>query len=206
MNPEKFLSILKTRRSIRKFLPDAVPKGDIDKIITAASWAPSGANSQNWEFVVITSRAVKDKMKGSIDSELSEICESIKLSDAKNIFKTYAANFTFFNEAPVVIAVVQKPYISITRKIMKRYKIAGSATSAGVQGPSAAVENLILMAHVLGYGTCWMTGPLIAKERLEKILNINLPDELMAIVPVGRPAQEPRNPPRKKAAEITRYF
>lgn len=160
MNAGEFLEILKSRRSIRKFLPDPVPAGDIEKIITAASWAPSGTNMQNWEFVIATSNEIKKSMKDAVESELAEVSEKISLAEAKNVFKTYSLNFTFFNEAPVVIAVIKKPYVSITQKIMKRYNIQVSKTSADVQGPSAAIENLILMAHVLGYGACWMTGPL----------------------------------------------
>ena len=206
MNPDEFLNIIKSRRSVRKFLPDAVPESDIEKMITAASWAPSGTNRQNWGFIVAVSADVRKAMRNAVESTLKEAAGKIEMADAKNVFAAYAANFTFFSEAPSVIAVVKKPYESVTQKILTRYNIEITKTSADVQGPSAAVENLLLMAHALGYGACWMTGPLIAKEKLEGILGISPPDELMALVPVGRPAGEHKPPARKGAGEITRYL
>ena len=206
MDINKFLEILKSRRSIRKFLPDQVPKSDIEKIITAASWAPSGTNMQNWEFVVVISAEIKKAMKDAVETEISEASEKIGLADARNVFRTYSLNFTFFNEAPVVVAVIKKPYDSVTQRILQRYKITISKTTADVQGPSAAIQNLMLMAHVLGYGTCWMTGPLIAREKLERILDISLPDELMALIPIGKPAHPMSHPPKKPLPDILRYL
>jgi nitroreductase len=62
MNYENFLELAKTRRSIRKFKSDPVADSDIDKIIEAARWAPSGFNMQPWEFVVVKDQKLKDKI------------------------------------------------------------------------------------------------------------------------------------------------
>ena len=62
MKYEHFLELIKTRRSIRKFKPDGVADSDIDKILEAARWAPSGFNMQPWEFVVIRDQQLKDRM------------------------------------------------------------------------------------------------------------------------------------------------
>ena len=45
--------LVKTRMSVRKFRPDPIPEDTINKILEVA-WAMSGANSQPWEFVVVT--------------------------------------------------------------------------------------------------------------------------------------------------------
>jgi len=206
MITDEFLDVLRSRRSVRSFLSDPVPQSDIEKIITAAAWAPSGTNKQNWGFILAVSEGVRKAMKDAVAAALAEAAGRVSLADAKNVFNAYAANFTFFVDAPVVVAVVKMPYESITQKIMKRYDIKGTKTTADVQGPSAAVQNLLLAAHSMGYGACWMTGPLIAKEKLELVLGISPPDELMALVPVGRPALMPDAPPRKGISEITRYL
>jgi len=202
MKAEELLDLFKSRRSVRKFLPGRITAGDIEKIITAASWAPSGTNKQNWQFIVISSPGVKKAMGKAVEAALKDVTRKITLPDAKKVFTAYAVNFTFFSEAPAVIAVVKKPYESVTQKILKRYDIKITKTSADVQGPSAAVENLLLMAHALGYGGCWMTGPLIARDRLEKLLGIDAPDELLALVPLGRPAKPAAATPRKEISEI----
>jgi nitroreductase len=60
MDYDSFLELAKNRRSIRRFRPDPIPDEYVDKIIEAARWAPSGFNSQPWEFVVIKDKKLKD--------------------------------------------------------------------------------------------------------------------------------------------------
>ena len=62
MNYDSFLELAKNRRSIRRFKPDPIPDEYVDKIIEAARWAPSGFNSQPWEFVVIKDKKLKDEV------------------------------------------------------------------------------------------------------------------------------------------------
>jgi hypothetical protein len=50
------------RRSCRKFHPEAVSDADIEKILEAGNWAPSPANQQPWEFIVITSTGIKERI------------------------------------------------------------------------------------------------------------------------------------------------
>ena len=60
MDYDGFLELVKARRSIRGFKPDPIPDDYVDKIIEAARFAPSGGNSQPWEFIVIKDQATKD--------------------------------------------------------------------------------------------------------------------------------------------------
>ena len=53
MDYGSYLALVKARRSIRVFKPDPVIDEDIARIVEAARWAPSGMNSQPWEFVVV---------------------------------------------------------------------------------------------------------------------------------------------------------
>ncbi len=53
---------IKERRSCRNFLPDPIDQNTIEKILEAATWAPSPLNSQPWEFLVITNNEVKEKI------------------------------------------------------------------------------------------------------------------------------------------------
>ena len=69
MDSSEFLEVLRSRRSVRKFLPEPVPGNDLEKIIYAASLAPSGTNKQNWGFVVARSGEVRHKMKEAVETE-----------------------------------------------------------------------------------------------------------------------------------------
>ena len=62
MNYESLLELVKKRRSTRRFKPDPIPDEYVDKIIEAARWAPSGFNSQPWEFVVVKKPELKDSI------------------------------------------------------------------------------------------------------------------------------------------------
>ncbi len=206
MEWEKMLEVLKTRRSVRKFLPDPIPANDIEHIITAASWAPSGTNHQNWHFIVVRSPEMKDKMVQAVKEQVEKYSLNITSSKAREGFLHYTNYFTFFHQAPVIIAAVKKPYDSITQRILRKFDLSQEfLSSTDVQGPAAAIQNLLLMAHSLGYGTCWMTGPLIAKRKLEAILGIEDPDNLLALIPIGKPAHLPPPPKRKEVKGIVTY-
>ena len=204
---ENFWEVLKTRRSIRKFKPIQIPDEDIRKIIEAATLAPSGGNRQNWHFIIVKSRDLINKMKDAVQGIVDEPASRMESPTAKQEFLNYSNYFTIFGQAPVVIAIVMKPYDSMTVRLLNRYFKKGEyQTTAGIQGVCAATENLLLAAHALGYGGCWMTGPLIAKEKLESQLGINLPDELIALIPIGVPDEAPKMPPRKEITEVVTFL
>jgi nitroreductase len=203
MKPDELMQLIKARRSVRKYTDEPVPEAHIEKMIEAALWAPSGSNSQNWQFIAVRSHVVKDKMLAVIKTKVDGFATGIGSARAHKEFLAYGNFYTFFAGAPVVIAVIKKPYISLNLRIMERYNIqSGAQPYSDVQGPAAAIENLLLMAQSMGYGTCWMTGPLIAQKELEELLSIEAPDRLMALIPVGRPAQTPEPTPRKNIREV----
>jgi nitroreductase len=195
--------IIKTRRSIRHFLEEPVKKEHLLKIIEAATMAPSATNSQNWQFIAVESEQKKKQLAEIVKNQVALYTGKIKSPKARSEFSSYSRYFTFFEKAPLVLCVVQTPYVSLSINIMKRYGASDTSLgNAAVQGPSAAIQNILLSAHALGYGACWMTGPLIAKEELEKVLNINPENELLAIIPIGKTDLNPQPPKRKALEEI----
>lgn len=56
------LEIIQSRRSIRKFKKDIPEDSQIEKILEAGRWAPSGLNNQPWRFLVIKDKAKKDAL------------------------------------------------------------------------------------------------------------------------------------------------
>jgi len=187
-----FWDVVVRRRSVRKFDKEEVPMKAIEEIIKTASLAPSGSNAKNWHFIVVKDGKVKEQMCTAVSSRIDELAGKMKSKRAREDFVDYSGYFTFFSEAPVVISVVMKKYDALSVRILKKYDKDSSYTStAGVQGVSAAVQNMLLACTALGLGACWMTGPLIAKEALEDILGIEGDDHLMSLVPVGIPLGTP---------------
>ena len=63
---------IKGRRSCRNFLSEPISEDTIEKILEAATWAPSPLNSQPWEFIVITNQEVKEKIFAEADMFMEE--------------------------------------------------------------------------------------------------------------------------------------
>lgn len=205
---DQLLKLIKSRRSVRSFSDGSVPDGDIEKMLEAARWAPSGSNLQNWQFIVIRSKEIKAKMVHAVISKVETVVEKIPSASAREKFLSYSDYYQFFSKAPVVVAVVKTPYDSLASRIIERYKITDvrHVSYAAMQGVAAAIQNLLLMVHALGYGACWMTGPLIAKKEIEQLLDINDGDELSAIIPIGKPVQMPQSRSRKESSENVSFL
>ena len=195
---------MKSRQSIRKFRKDPVPREHILRMAEAASWAPTAGNSQNFRFIAVQERETIDRMRGIVDEIVLRVSGAGAAGEEK---ATYQNLFAF---APAVICVVGSPYESATDKTLRekdpeRYKARRFQVNPGLQGISAGITQFILAACALGYGTCWMTGPLIAKKELESALSVRQPEELLALIAVGKADATPPKPPRKPASEITTF-
>jgi nitroreductase len=51
---DALLELIKYRRSVRRYLPDAIPHEMVEQIMEAGRWAPSANNQQPWAFIVVT--------------------------------------------------------------------------------------------------------------------------------------------------------
>lgn len=194
---------MKGRQSVRKFRGEPVPREKILRMIEAATWAPSAGNSQNVRFIVVQDRELLSRMKGIVDEVYSRVTGKPVPPDKINYHNLFAA-------APAAVCAVGSPYESATDRLLRekdpeRLKVRRYHVNAGLQSVAAAVTQFLLAAQSLGYGTCWMTGPLIAKPELESALSVRPPEELLAVIAVGKPETAPPKPPRRPAGEITTF-
>jgi hypothetical protein len=107
-------------------------------------------------------------MKGIVD-------EVLERTTGKETPPGKPSSHNLFAYAPVAVCVVGLPFESSTDKALRekdpeRFKARRFQVNPGLQGISAGIAQFLLAAHALGYGTCWMTGPLIAKAELESTL------------------------------------
>lgn len=71
---------------------------------------------------------------------------------------------------------------------------------------SAAIENMLLAATALGYGSCWVGGAIMPYlEDVEKLLNIPANIKLFSMIVLGKPEKWPKTPPKKKLEEILHW-
>lgn len=194
---------MRGRQSVRKFLKESVPREAILRMVEAASWAPSAGNTQNVRFLVVEDRRLLQRMKGIVDQVVSRVT-------GKEIPPGKINTHNLFAAAPSAVCVLGSPYESATDRLLRekdpeRHRMRRYQVNAGLQSAAAAVMQFLLAAYALGYGTCWMTGPLIAKPELESALSVRFPEELLGIIAVGRPDSPPPKPPRKGPEEITEF-
>jgi len=180
------------RRSCRKFQPDPVSDADIEKILEAGNWAPSPANQQPWEFVVISSPGIKERILAE-----SEVCKK-KLFERSGWKWLEKFPIDFVREAPVIIAVVGDPKKSGADMFLDE------GTGRGyLEGCSAAVQNMMLAAHALGLGTLWFS--LYEAGAVRQILGLDPGKDPVALLCVGKPASAAASK-RKDFREKTTYL
>lgn len=183
---------IKGRRSCRKFLTDPISDETIEKILDAAIWAPSPANNQPWEFIVITGSEVKEK----IFSE-SHACKQMLFE--KSGWKWIGRySVSFLKEVPVIIAVIGDPDKTGADMFLEGGGVCYQHACA------AAIQNMLLAAHALGLGTLWFT--LFDKDILRSTLNIDQGKNPLALICVGKEGTDPISTPRKDLKEMTRYL
>ena len=183
---------LLTRRSIRKYLKDPVPPDVINKIMTAAIWAPSGSNTQPWRFYVALGKKRDALIQGMIDAsgpEAPSMDEYDKLVDRVDQLR---AEMTKNNPAEVGIRRSSEEGAKFIRYGSIRFYQAPVviivATPKQMGGSShqsigAAVQNILLAAHAEGLATCWLGMPLAFKDKITEVLNI--PDDVMLVTTIS---------------------
>lgn len=182
---------IKARRSVRQYKPDMVPREVISRILEMATWAPSGLNWQQWEFMVL-SGPKKDELARSYGRivEFSMPPEG-KRTPQQEGFLQWARTL---GGAPVAIVALTRAHGQPGIRKMNLESVA------------AAFTHLLLAATNEGLGTCWMTGPLNNEAELRKILDIPAGKEIVAITPLGYPAESPEAAPRKSLDEIVTWI
>ncbi len=182
---------MKERRSCRDFLPDPVERETIEKILEAATWAPSPLNLQPWEFIVITNREIKEKLF----SEANRCIRWALDRSGWNWLRKYNADF--LQSAPVIIAIIGDPRKTGVDMYLEEGGVGYQHACA------AAIQNINLAAYGLGLGSLWFT--FFEKQPVREILGIGLNKMPIALVCIGKPNGKPHGLPRKNLMEKTTF-
>lgn len=207
-----FFEVLTTRKTIRKYKPGLPPVSDIQKIIDAGRLAPSATNSQNWEFIAIYNPDIKKEMFEAVTDAYDRICELETTEENKNKLNMYKYYSGFFVKAPVVIAIVEKERKSFISAILRENnypeeEIALMRPNSSLLSIGAAVENMSLAAHALGYGTCWLCAPIVAYKKFKEILHIDEKSKIVSLLTVGLPENNnSKSPPKKPLSEVMKIL
>jgi nitroreductase len=198
-------SIIRGRRSIRKYKSDAVPKETIEEILNTAFWAPTGMNLQNWEVIVVSGKA-RNSIAEAVSKAKPRIEAGLREFLPEKIVQFSLKFFENFGDAPVLILVyVPKIPVKLNEAMgnQERYDVERYRLTA-LLSAAALAQNILILAYERGLGTCWMTDPKRAEDEINKILGIE-EKELVACIPIGYPDQTPPEPPRKEKVQWVDY-
>ena len=205
------LDHLRARRSVRRFT-DVVPeRALVERLIEAAVTAPSASNRQPWRFFVVSSKPKIAAMAAAVRAAVDRIARHVEPA-SEEAFRAYGDYFTRFEHAPLVVAPIFQGPRTLSHLVndelseSDRASIAAMERDSGLIGASLALQNLLLMAPELGLGASAMTGPLVAAPELRALLEMPPSWSLVALVPLGYPAETPTATERKPAERVVRWI
>ena len=173
----KTLECIAQRRSVRKFTDQEVTNEQLKELMQAARYAPSWANTQCWEFIIVRDSAIKEKLAETLPE--GNPARKAALS------------------APILLVACGKLGTSGFYK-------GEAATSKGdnwyLYDVGLATQNISLAAHDMGLGSVILG--LFDAEAAGKILNLPDSVKVVTMIPLGVPAKEGKVPSRKPLCEF----
>ena len=175
----EFLDIIRGRRSIRKYQEKDIPEQVLEEILESVRWSPSWANTQCWEVIVVKETEKK-----------AELAEALGRTNPAQRAVT---------QAPVVLALA-------ARLKSSGYYKGEVSTKFGdwfMFDVGVATQSVCLAAHNVGLGTV-IVG-MFEHDRAKDVLGVGENHEVVVLIPLGYPNQEPRAPKRRESVEFTHY-
>ncbi len=196
-----FYDTLSTRRTVRHFSSEPVPLHLIETAIRAAATAPSGANQQPWRFVVVSSAAVKTRIREAAEAEEKAFYDHRAPSEWLDALKPFQTDWhkPFLETAPYLVVVFRLDYgieigvHGVEHKI-KHYYVS---ESVGI-----ATGFLLAALHASGLAT--LTHTPVPMGFLAQILERPKNERPFLLIPVGYPAPDAEVPdiPKKPLEEV----
>ena len=189
----ELIDVIKARRSIRKFRDEPVSDEIIDELLEAGRLAPSGSNLQPWRFVIVKSDETKKKLEEVTPYRfavrapvLFVCCADLTVLDTRVKRVTELIETGAFTDVEMVDPDSGEYGKSLSESIsVKGYLSLNVAI---------AVEHIVLRATDLGLGSCWIGR--FNHEEIKKILGLGDDIQVVLLLPIGYPAQEPTQRPR----------
>ncbi len=196
-----FWTVVRERRSIRRYASRPVPREWILRVLDAARWAPSAHNRQPWRFAVIPHGPKREALLRAMAERWREDLRADGLSP-EAIEARVARSQSRLREAPVLILV------ALSMRDMDVYEDERRRTAEyvmAVQSTAMAGQNALLAAHALGLGACWVCAPLYTPDVARAVLG--LPEDWIAqgFITLGFPA-ETRQGERRPLTDVVRWL
>jgi nitroreductase len=188
MEAKALMELMSGRRSVRSYKPDPVPEEAIRTVIEAGRWAPSSANSQPWDIILVKDRVARERIQESVRRVVARIKE---LRDFP-FLRTFTGDYLL--QAPVQLVICGDPrfqYVSMMNGVDEQVELFALWGSV-----SMAIQNMLLAAHALGLGSAVFTN--FYPEEVKAILGVPDPLKVICSLPLGYPAGAAKPPPERR--------
>lgn len=200
---------IRERISVRRYRPDAVPREVIERLLEIARWAPSGSNSQPWRVTVVSGPAL-DAWRAALESRLEANWDAERREAFNRRVRTGSLtgllDLSALSPYELLVLGSNRFYDAPTALVLSFPGEAGSHTPDGIP---AFVTTLMLAAHALGLGTCWLGFAMAQPDLLRHYAQIPPEEQPAAVVALGYPETEaPENrfrSPREPVEAFTRW-
>jgi len=168
------LEAIRSLRSMRRLKSDPVEPEKLRLILEAAGKAPSGGNSQPWEFIVITDNAVKARLRDLTVQGLETYAKSnLRIpKDAIPEFLSPTNPVTSMAQSTDEVPVVILACLNTKRAKRLSDEWGWLEEQANWASVFPAVQNLLLAARALGLGTALSVFPLFRLKELKQLLKL----------------------------------
>jgi nitroreductase len=189
---DSLLELMSTQRAMRHFLPDPVPAEVLECIVRAATYAPSGKNTQPWAFVMITDaelrRQIGDLYREAWYETMPPMLTAPPASGAEaRAREDWEYLGSHMADAPALALVCTTAS-------------GGALASAGSIFP--AIQNLLLAARAYGVGGCLTTVHRARDAQIKALLGIPDSVDTVALIPLGYPSRVFGPVRRKPVGEV----
>jgi F420 biosynthesis protein FbiB-like protein len=182
-----FWSLIRGRRSIRRYQPRPIPRALIECLLEAAIWAPSAQNRQPWRFCVVTDGDAIAALTGRMAEQWRRdlVADGVDPADVEQQVSERRARIA--GAAALIV-------LSVSMEEMDVYpdeRRSQAEWTMTVQSAALAGQNLLLAAHHYGLGACWMCAPLFVPDLIRDALALPPTWHPQALITLGYPAEEP---------------
>lgn len=184
-----------TGRAIRRFTKEPVSDELLERLIWAATRAPSPGNSQGWDFIVVTDSVTKAQLGKVIGERMQAFRQAATpTDDARELrMREDAIHMaTHLHEIPAIIFVCGAP----------AYPPQAPQMSFVWSALYPATQNLLIAARSLGLGTTLTTFQMVAEAEIRTALGVPANVQIAAMIPVGWPAAAFTPVRRKPVSEV----
>jgi len=182
---DAFWHTIYTRRSIRRYSDQPVPRSLLERLLTAAIWAPNAHNRQPWRFVTVTERWRQQQLADSMAHRWERDLLVDGLDTEKVRAQVERSRTRIMGAGALVVGC-------LTMDEMDHYPDEHRQHlewHMAVQSTSLALGQLLLAAHHEGLGSCWMCAPLFAPDIVQDVLGLPADWEPQSLITLGYPAE-----------------